>query len=94
MECGCGEIDVLLCGAHDTASAIYAADGEDHPLFLSCGTWAITGQILDQPVITEASARLGVSNEGSPGGKTRLVRNLTAVDHPAMRLSWNARERS
>ena len=69
MECGCGEIDVLLCGAHDTASAIYALPTEeDHPLFLSCGTWAITGQILDQPVITEASARLGVSNEGSPGG--------------------------
>ncbi|WP_302926329.1 rhamnulokinase [Holdemania filiformis] len=79
-ECGCGEIDVLLCGAHDTASAIYALPTEeDHPLFLSCGTWAITGQILDQPVITEASARLGVSNEGSPGGKTRLVRNLTGL---------------
>lgn len=67
-------------GAHDTASAIYALPTEeDHPLFLSCGTWAITGQILDQPVITEASARLGVSNEGSPGGKTRLVRNLTGL---------------
>ena len=79
-ECGCREIDVLLCGAHDTASAIYALPTEeDHPLFLSCGTWAITGQILDQPVITEASARLGVSNEGSPGGKTRLVRNLTGL---------------
>lgn len=79
-ECGCGEIDVLLCGAHDTASAIYALPTEEnHPIFLSCGTWAITGQILDQPVITEASAQLGVSNEGSPGGKTRLVRNLTGL---------------
>lgn len=79
-ECGLGQVDVVLCGAHDTASAIYALPTEDpHPLFLSCGTWAILGQILDQPVITKASAKLGVSNEGSPGGKTRLVRNCTGL---------------
>ena len=28
-ECGCGEIDVLLCGAHDTASAIYGGKPSD-----------------------------------------------------------------
>lgn len=79
-ECGCAQFDVVLCGSHDTASAVFALPAaEAHPQFLSCGTWAITGQVLDHPVITEKSEALGFSNEGSHGGKTRLVRNLTGL---------------
>src|SRR6266545_143217 len=43
-------------GSHDTASAVVAvpADGERFA-YVSCGTWALVGVELDEPVLTEAS---------------------------------------
>lgn len=80
QECGCQDIPVILCASHDTASAVVALPTQhDYPLFISCGTWSIVGQVIDLPLINEKGWQSGFSNEGCLGGRTRVIKNLTGL---------------
>lgn len=69
-----------VCG-HDTqcaAAAVPAKPGEDH-IFISCGTWSLFGTVTDEPVKTELSASLGISNERGWGGRTTFLKNIIGL---------------
>jgi sugar (pentulose or hexulose) kinase len=76
-----GELEVIAVGAHDTASAVASvpAIGSSSWAFLSSGTWSIFGVERDLPCLSAECDRLGFSNEGGIGPKTRLVKNLTGL---------------
>lgn len=81
----CEELEVpkvpvfAVCG-HDTQCAAAAVPTEeDDFIFISCGTWSLFGTELDEPVLTERSAELSVSNEGGYGGKTTLLKNIIGL---------------
>jgi rhamnulokinase len=67
-------------GSHDTASAVVGvpAAGERFA-YVSCGTWALVGVELDQPVLTEASRAANFTNEGGVDGRIRYLRNVTGL---------------
>jgi len=75
-------IDVIVPGSHDTASAIAAVpvapDAKDWA-YLSSGTWSLMGAELDEPVITEASAAAGFTNERGVAHKIRFLKNISGL---------------
>jgi len=82
-EAGVEQIQVILPGSHDTASAVAAVPVDESEgktwAFLSSGTWSIMGVEVDEPVINEASARLSFANERCVGGRIRLLKNISAL---------------
>lgn len=73
-------IKVIAAAGHDTQCAVAAMPcrGGD-AAFLSCGTWSLIGCELDAPILTEESARLGLSNELGPGGKIHYLKNISGL---------------
>lgn len=71
---------VVVPAAHDTASAVVGmpATGPDW-LFLSSGTWSLLGVETPSPVITEASRRANLTNEGGYADTVRLLRNVVGL---------------
>ena len=75
-----GKIDVILCGSHDTASAVAGVPSMvKNPLFLNSGTWSLLGRELDGPLVNEATAAGRFSNEQGLGGTTRLLKNVAGM---------------
>jgi rhamnulokinase len=75
-----GKIDVILCGSHDTASAVAGVPTEArNPLFLSSGTWSLLGRELDAPLVTDATAAAKFSNEQGLAGTTRFLKNVAGM---------------
>lgn len=71
---------VVLPAAHDTASAVVAAPLRyPDSVFISSGTWSLVGVEVDRPIITAASLRANLTNEGGYGGKVRLLKNLIGL---------------
>ncbi|MBQ8514411.1 MAG: rhamnulokinase [Ruminococcus sp.] len=69
-----------VCG-HDTQCAAFAVPskpGQD-VIFISCGTWSLFGTELDEPVLSEESARLGLSNEVGHDGKITYLKNIIGL---------------
>lgn len=61
-----GNIAVVLCATHDTASAVEGIPMTDNAPYISSGTWSLLGIKVDN-AITTASARLAnYSNEYGP----------------------------
>ena len=77
---GIRPVPLVLTATHDTACAVTAvpANGEEWA-FISSGTWSIMGVELDSPLITEESYRLNFTNEGSPGHRFRLSKNIAGL---------------
>ena len=74
------EINVNATASHDTAAAVLALPTEErNPLFLSSGTWSLLGIISDHPVITEKGMLAGITNERTPDGRYRLLRNIMGM---------------
>ncbi len=69
------KIPVILPASHDTGSAVTAvpADNKDF-LFISSGTWSLVGTELNEPVITLSSMNKNLTNEGTPGNRTRFLK--------------------
>lgn len=69
-----------ICG-HDTQCAAFASPSKpgSDTIFISCGTWSLFGTELDHPVLTEESARLGLSNEMGFGGKITYLKNIIGL---------------
>lgn len=79
-ETGLGEVEVIAVGSHDTASAVFAVPcTQEYTAFLSSGTWSLLGTEVDEPVLTEDARINGLTNEGSVGGKIRLLQNITGL---------------
>jgi rhamnulokinase len=75
-----GKIDVVLCGSHDTASAVAGVPAAGkNPLFLSSGTWSLLGRELDAPLVTRATGAANFSNEQGLAGTTRFLKNAAGM---------------
>ncbi|HEY2959300.1 MAG TPA: rhamnulokinase family protein [Actinomycetota bacterium] len=71
---------VTAVGSHDTASAVVGVPAEgEHFAYVSCGTWALVGVELEEPVLTEASRAANFTNEGGVDGRVRYLRNVTGL---------------
>ena len=74
-----GQIKVLLCASHDTASAVEAIEMENEDsLYISSGTWSLLGIKLPKAVCDEQSRLSGYSNEGGVG-YTRYQKNIMGL---------------
>ncbi|MCA9258409.1 MAG: rhamnulokinase, partial [Planctomycetales bacterium] len=85
-ETGLGDVDVVLPGSHDTASAVLAAPGAttqpgEMPnwCYLSSGTWSLMGIETQTPVINAQAADWNFTNEGGVAGTTRLLKNISGL---------------
>lgn len=74
------DIQVILPGCHDTASAEAAvpALGDDH-VWISTGTWSIMGMTLASPIRTPEAMAANMTNEGAIDGRIRFCRNITGL---------------
>jgi rhamnulokinase len=77
---GLPRLPLAAVGCHDTASAVAAvpAEGDDWA-YLSSGTWSLLGVESPKPVITNASFRANVTNEGGVGGTFRVLKNVMGL---------------
>ncbi len=85
QETGLGDVQVVLPGTHDTASAVMAVP-TDQPLserptwcYISSGTWSLMGVEVPQPVINDTARKLNFTNEGGVGGSIRLLKNIAGL---------------
>lgn len=80
-ETGLGSARVVAAATHDTASAVAAvpALAGDDWAYIASGTWFLVGVESSQPVITDKTFELGLTNEAGAGGKTLLLKNVTGL---------------
>lgn len=72
-----GNCTVIAVGSHDTASAVAAAPlKNEHCAYVSSGTWALMGLEEPEPILTEESARIDITNEGGVCGTIRFLKNI------------------
>ncbi len=63
-----GQIEVILCASHDTASAVAAIPIEKNNPYISSGTWSVLGLQIENAITDEGSRKAGYSNEGGANG--------------------------
>lgn len=79
-ELGIEPMDVIAVAGHDTQCALAAVPArEEDFIFVSCGTWSLFGTELSEPIITDQSARLNVTNETGAEGKTSFLKNIIGL---------------
>lgn len=62
-----GNLKVVLCATHDTASAVEGIDMEDDELYISSGTWSLLGTKIKHGISTVDSMNNNYTNEGGIG---------------------------
>ncbi len=73
-------IPVISVAGHDTQCAVAAMPAEsENAAFLSCGTWSLIGCELGEPVMTEQSNALELSNEIGANGKINFLKNISGL---------------
>ena len=71
---------VIVPPGHDTASAVVGVPLADPDgLYISSGTWSLVGVESARPVVTAASQRANLTNEGGYAGTIRLLRNVMGL---------------
>ncbi|QDU28437.1 Rhamnulokinase [Anatilimnocola aggregata] len=84
-ETGLNEVQVVLPGTHDTASAVMAVPAASVPgakpdwCYISSGTWSLMGVETPQPIINDRMYQLNFTNEGGVGGTTRVLKNIAGL---------------
>ena len=84
-DTGLSNVDVVLPGTHDTASAVMAVPATGNIglapdwCYISSGTWSLMGVEVPQPVVTDKCRELNFTNEGGVGGTTRLLKNIAGL---------------
>ena len=85
-ETGLGaEVQVVLPGTHDTASAVMAVPTNDEvndqpqSCYISSGTWSLMGVEVASAVINDRCRDLNFTNEGGVGGSFRLLKNIAGL---------------
>jgi rhamnulokinase len=82
---GLPDVQVVLPGTHDTASAVVAVPTSSPPAeqpdwcYISSGTWSLMGAEVPRPVINDKCLELNFTNEGGVGGTTRLLKNIAGL---------------
>ncbi|MGA2512412.1 MAG: rhamnulokinase family protein [Candidatus Limnocylindrales bacterium] len=67
-------------GSHDTASAVVGVPAEGERFaYISCGTWALVGVELTEPIRGEASQQANFTNERGVDGRIRYLRNVMGL---------------
>lgn len=67
-------------GSHDTASAVVAVPAANERFaYVVCGTWALVGVELPDPVLSGASLRAGFTNERGVDGRIRYLHNVMGL---------------
>jgi rhamnulokinase len=84
-------VPVIATCCHDTASAVAGTPMESpSALYISCGTWALVGVEVPEPVINGLTLRHNFTNEGGYGS-IRLLRNVTGLWLvQQLRAEWEA----
>lgn len=73
-------VPVFAAPSHDTASAVLAVPSEEKNFaFISCGTWALFGAELEEPVINKDAFESELTNEGGYGGSITFLKNITGT---------------
>lgn len=82
-------IKVMAVAGHDTQCAVaampinenekQAQNPQGQAAFLSCGTWSLLGAELDEPILTQQSNALGLSNEQGANGKINYLKNIIGL---------------
>ena len=71
---------VVAVAGHDTQCAIAALPTTDEDvLYLSCGTWSLLGTELNNPMLSEQSYELNLSNEIGANGKINYLKNIIGL---------------
>lgn len=82
-ETGLKNVNVVLPGSHDTASAVLAVPAQSPPApnwcYISSGTWSLMGVETPAPVINDQCARWNFTNEAGVAGTTRLLKNISGL---------------
>jgi rhamnulokinase len=84
-ETGLTTAEVVLPGAHDTASAVLAVPAAGEPAarpdwaYISSGTWSLMGVEAPEPVINDKCRELNFTNEAGVGRTTRLLKNIAGL---------------
>jgi rhamnulokinase len=73
-----GDIDVVLCPTHDTASAVEAIDMKENSPYISSGTWSLLGVKTTKALTDEKSMNSNYSNEGGVF-YNRYQKNITGM---------------
>ena len=73
-----GNLDVVLCATHDTASAVEAIDMESNSPYISSGTWSLLGVKTEAAIADDGSRLADYSNEGGVG-YNRYQKNITGM---------------
>lgn len=82
---GLRNVEVILPGTHDTASAVMAVPAASKPgerpdwCYISSGTWSLMGVEVPAPVVNDVCRSLNFTNEGGVGGTTRLLKNIAGL---------------
>ena len=71
---------VNTVASHDTASAVVAVPmAAESAVYISCGTWALVGVEVSQPVLDEAARSANFTNEVGADGRIRFLRNAMGL---------------
>ena len=73
-----GELDVILCATHDTASAVEAIEMSDNSPYISSGTWSLLGVKTETALTDDKSREANYSNEGGVN-YNRYQKNITGM---------------
>ncbi len=73
-----GDLDVVLCATHDTASAVEAIDMRTNSPYISSGTWSLLGVKTQFALTDEKSRESNYSNEGGVH-YNRYQKNITGM---------------
>ncbi|MBJ7340989.1 rhamnulokinase family protein [Mycolicibacterium sp.] len=71
---------ISTVASHDTASAVVAIPMQsESAAYISCGTWALVGVELIDPVTTPAARAANFTNEVGADGRIRFLRNVMGL---------------
>jgi rhamnulokinase len=79
---GLKDVDVVLPGTHDTASAVMAvpaSSDRNEWCYISSGTWSLMGIESAAPIITAQCRDFNFTNEGGVGNTTRVLKNIAGL---------------
>lgn len=76
-ELGCN-IDVVLPGTHDTASAVVSVPAED-TIYISSGTWSLMGVEHEKPISSPEAFQYNFTNEGGANQNIRFLKNIMGL---------------
>lgn len=74
------DLDVVLCGSHDTASAVMAVpESTGESVYISSGTWSLMGIESMKAIINDEARLANFTNEGGYDYRFRFLKNIMGL---------------